>query len=148
MDGLSGFPIFRQTQMKYKLEKEIGPGLQTWQSAFPDHACAVLLPFFAGPEYGQFLMLFILHHHCPSCFGWCNEPCHHLDRAAPKPPGQHSNSHDLCSLPVMVGTAQTWCQNTMAHLQIDDHPITYLRRFPKSWGYPQIIQIGPYLSIF
>ena len=104
--------------------------------------------FFAGPEYGQFLMLFILHHHCPSCFGWCNEPCHHLDRAAPKPPGQHSNSHDLCSLPVMVGTAQTWCQNTMAHLQIDDHPITYLRRFPKSWGYPQIIQIGPYLSIF
>ena len=48
MDGLSGFPIFRQTQMKYKLEKEIGPGLQTWQSAFPDHACAVLLPFFCG----------------------------------------------------------------------------------------------------
>ena len=53
-----------------------------------------------------------------------------------QPPGQHSNSHDLCSLPVMVGTAQTWCQNTMAHLQIDDHSLTYLRRFPKSWGYP------------
>jgi len=30
MDSMEcGFPIFKQTQMKYKLEKEIGPGLQT-----------------------------------------------------------------------------------------------------------------------
>ena len=115
MDGM-WIPCFQTNPNEIQACKKDWPRFAHMiaQSASPNHACIVLLQIsFVGPEHGQFMMLMILHHHCPSCFGWCNEPCHHLVRGcSSKATRTTLHSHDLWSLPVMVGTAQTWCAKT------------------------------------